>query len=161
MAPPNDPPNGISVPRVRDHEEQAHQLEALRRSMLGRWITSFDLQFPQVHESSDPTVAATITFTPTAFLACYSFASDGSFTLYQLRNKGGTFDTKPRSGTYTIGWDPQTDVAGGDIAITSTDHLVLRYLMRRSSEIHFIIDGANVPIPVAQGVMYKAELVAP
>ena len=150
MAPPNDPPNGNPVPRVPDHEEEAHQLEALRRSMLGRWITSFDLQFPQ-----NPG------FLPTAFLSCYTFAADFTFSLYQLRNKGGTFDTKLRSGTYTIGWDPQTGVAGGDIAITSSDHLVLHYLMRRPDELHFIIDGANVPIPVAQGAMYKAELAAP
>jgi len=138
MATPNDPP--VSNP----------QLERLRKMIEGRWITSFDLQFPQ-----NPG------FLPTAFLSCYTFEADSTFSLYQLRNKGGTFDMKLRSGTYTVEWHAETGLAGGDIAINSSDHLVLRYFMRRSDELHFIIDGANVPIPVAQGTMYKAELVEP
>jgi hypothetical protein len=149
MAPPIDPPL-TPAPGVPDHETAAHELEALQHGILGRWITSFDLEFPENGG-----------FTPTVFLSCFEFKANGTFNLYQRRNKGGTYGERARGGDYTIGWDPNTGVAGGDITIKPSDGLVLHYLMRNSDELHFIIDGTGVPIPVAQGTMYKAELVGP
>jgi len=161
MTPPNDPPTGIPIPGDPNHEEEAHRLEALRRAILGRWITSFDLQFPDVQQSPDPTAPPTVTLVPTVFLSCFTFASDGSFTLFQRRNKGGAYEERKRGGKYTVGFNAETHVAGGDIAITSGDGIVLRYFLRREDELHFIMDSAVAPTPIAQGTMYKAELVWP
>lgn len=149
MVPPNDPPltPGSSVP---DHETAERELRALEKKILGRWITSFDLEFPENGG-----------FTPTAFLTCYQFNSDFSFSLHQYRNKGGVYESRSRGGDYTINWDPETGVASGDITIKpSGGGLFLHYFMRNSEELHFIMGGTVPPIPVAQGTMYKAELVA-
>lgn len=135
----------------------------LEKLIHGQWITSFDLRYPTDEG----------TFTPYAFLACFIFMKGGTFRLYQHRNKGDLVDYKVRHGTYSIDWDPEAQIPTGVIAIASNDRLGLRFYVRNSNELHWLMvyvpdptsatDPTRKPepephAPVAQGTLLRAEM---
>ena len=133
-------------------------------------MTSFDLQFP----------LGGTEFLPCAFLSCFVFLEDHKFVFYQHRNKGTALDYKERTGHYSVEWFGPAQIPTGIMTIDrSTDWLALRYFVRNRNELHWLQvstpDPGETPdplaerspsapqlhAPVAQGVMYRAEIAKP
>jgi len=138
--------------------------------LVGTWVTSFDLQFPDqvevpVHFPFLPVSNLTFTSTtwiPIAFLSCFVFLDNFTFTLDQSRNRYGFPDRKPnRSGTYSIGWI--SGVPGGEIVLEgNTGNTPMTFLMRNIDEMHFLLGSSPFteplgPQPIAQGTMYRVD----
>lgn len=136
--------------------------------LVGRWVTSF-MAFYQgetlEHPPWDPfswTVNQIAPIIPTnvATLSCFILKPDGTFDGRKGRNTEDGYIEDGLEGTYSVGWQGELGVIGGDIVVRFDDEfsVTLKFLMTDIDEIRFIMaHGPEITdrVPSASGTMHR------